>query len=149
MSRARRFRGWTASAWILAALGGATSGCVHTSTPPPPASAVPATKPDHELGEQTGTPVASTPQGLMHDGAENRIQERLRARGLLGAEQRTGRFDLATREALRKFQKREGLPATGLPSYETVEHMGLELDSIYRSRQHTADEPPPRTTSAR
>jgi peptidoglycan hydrolase-like protein with peptidoglycan-binding domain len=147
--RARSLRGWAASAWMLAVLGSATSGCVHTSTPPPPPGAVPATKPGHELGEETGTPVASTPQGLMHDGAENRIQERLRARGLLGAEHRTGRFDLATREALRKFQKREGLPATGLPSYETIEHMGLKLDSIYRAREHTADKAPTRTASPR
>jgi len=124
-------------------------GCSHTHAQPPPPTAVPATKPEHELGAETGTPVASTPQGLMHDGAERKIQERLRARGLLGEEQVTGRLDTPTQQALREFQKSKGLPATGLPSYETVEHLGLDLDAIYRAREHTADSPKERTASPR
>ena len=123
--------------------------CLHPHAQPPPPSAVPATKPEHELGAETGTPVASTPQGLMHDGAERKIQERLRAKGLLGKDQVSGRLDMPTQEALRDFQKSKGLPTTGLPSYETVEQLGLDLASIYRSREHSADAPAERTASPR
>ena len=125
-----------------------TGSCVHTQAQPAPPTAVSATKPEHELGAKTGTPVTSTPQGLMHDGAERKIQDRLRAKGLLRKDQLTGRLDPATQEALRRFQKSKGLPATGLPSYGTIEQLGLELDSVYRSREH-AEAPPARTASPR
>src|SRR5207237_7297621 len=91
----------------------------------------PATKPDHEHGAETGLTVASTPQGLMRDGAEAKLQERLRAKELLPAGHRTGQLDADTREALRRHQKRAGLPVTGLPSYETVRSLGLPLDTIF------------------
>jgi peptidoglycan hydrolase-like protein with peptidoglycan-binding domain len=124
-------------------------GCGHSHAPPPSPTAVPPTKPAQEVGAETGTPVSSTPEGLMHDGGEKKIQERLRAEGLLAAEQCTGKFNVQTRDALRKFQKREGLPATGLPSYETVEHLGLRLDSVFRSTRHAAGPPAVRTASPR
>ncbi len=131
----------------LAAVLACAGGCFHTHTAPPPANAVPATKPDQELAAETGTPVSSTPKGLMHDGAERKIQERLRAKELLTKEQITGVIDPATRDALRAFQKSEGLPTTGLPSYETVEHLDLKLDTIYRSRENAADRAATRTAS--
>lgn len=77
--------------------------------------------------------MASTPQGLMREGAEKKIQERLRDEKLLTADQCSGRLDPDTRAALRRYQKREGLPTTGLPSYETVERLGLDLDTIFHS----------------
>ncbi len=98
-----------------------------------------ATKPDHELGAETGIPVAATPQGLMRDGAETRIQERLKARGLLRADQSNGQLDADTRAALRTFQKSKGLPTTGLPSYETVDNLGLDLDAIFHSTPRPGD----------
>jgi hypothetical protein len=97
------------------------------------------TKPDHERGAETGIPVAATPQGLMRDGAEAHIQERLRARGFLQAGQSTGVLDADTRAALRTFQKSEGLPATSLPSYETIDHLGLSLDAIFHSTPRPRD----------
>jgi hypothetical protein len=98
-----------------------------------------ATKPDHEPGAETGIPVASTLQGLMREGAERRIQERLHARGLLHGGEYTGALDGETRAALRTFQKSQGLPVTGLPSYETVDHLGLELDAIFHSTPRPRD----------
>jgi peptidoglycan hydrolase-like protein with peptidoglycan-binding domain len=112
----------------------ACGGCVHAHHAPPPTS-VPATKPDHEHAAQTDIPVASTPQGLMKEGAEKKLQERLREKGLLEPAQCTGRLDPDTRAALRRFQKSQGLPATGLPSYETVDRLGLDLDTIFYSRR--------------
>ncbi len=96
-------------------------------------------KSDHEPGAETGIPVASTPQGLMREGAERRIQERLHARGLLDASESSGALDADTRAALRTFQKSQGLPATGLPSYETVDHLGLDLDVIFHSMPRPRD----------
>jgi len=110
-------------------LGLAGAGChAHHA---PPASAVPATKPDHERAAETGIPVASTPQGLMREGAEKKIQQRLHEKGLLATDERSGQLDPDTRAALRTFQKRENLPTTGLPSYETVDKLGLDLDEIF------------------
>ena len=116
----------------------AGGGCAHPRETTPPA-AVPPTKPDHEHAAETGLPMASTPQGLMRDGAEEQIQRRLHAKGFLGAEQRSGRLDPATRQALRRYQKSEGLPPTGLPSYETVRHLGLDLDAIFHTVAHPRD----------
>lgn len=121
-----------------ALLAGAASGCAHVHEPPPPPSAIPATEPDHEQAAETGLTIASTPQGLMRPGAEAKIQERLRGRGLLPSSHRTDQLDVETRAALRRFQQREELPATGLPSYETIRHLGLELDVIFRTVEPTA-----------
>ena len=136
---------WLRAAVTSAALA-ASGGCVHTHSAPPP-TAVSATKPDHALAVETDVPVASTPQGLMHDGGQKRIQERLHAKGLLAADDCTGEFNAHTRDALRAFQKAEGLPTTGLPSYETVEHLGLKLETVFRSTAHPSDQPPPRRAS--
>ncbi|HEY8924332.1 MAG TPA: peptidoglycan-binding domain-containing protein [Polyangia bacterium] len=119
------FAGWAALAAGLA------PACGHVHEAPPPPAAVPATKPDHEHGVETGLTVSSTPQGLMREGAEARIQERLRAKELLPAGHRTGQLDADTRDALRRYQERAGLPATGLPSYETIRSLGLPLDTIF------------------
>jgi peptidoglycan hydrolase-like protein with peptidoglycan-binding domain len=128
-----------ALASALLGAGAVANGCAHTHAPPAPPGAVPPAKPDHELGAETGIPVARTPQGLMRDGAEKRIQDRLRARGLLSADQCTGQLDDDTRGALRTFQKSQGLPTTGLPSYETVDHLGLDLDAIFHATPRPRD----------
>ena len=119
-------------------LGFATSaatsgGCAHVHGSPTPAVAVPPTKPDHEQATETGVTMASTPQGLMREGAERRLQLRLYDKGFLPAGHDNGQLDAGTREALRSYQKSEGLPTTGLPSYETVRHLGLDLDTIFRT----------------
>lgn len=127
------FAGW------IAVAGGLGPACGHVHEPPPPPAAVPATKPDHEHGAETGLTIASTPQGLMREGAEGRIQERLRAKDLLPASHRTGQLDADTREALRRHQQRAGLPATGLPSYETIRSLGLPLDAIFLAVEPRSD----------
>ena len=68
----------------------------------------------------------------------NRADERRRLaeKGFLDGQQADGQLDPPTRKALRKFQKHEGLPPTGLPSYETVRHLHLDLDSIFQTVIH-------------
>jgi peptidoglycan hydrolase-like protein with peptidoglycan-binding domain len=124
---------------VILAVGVVIGGCAHTRAQPPPPEAVPATKAPVEHGAETGIPVASTPAGLLRDGAEKRLQDRLRVKGFLRNEQSSGQLDDETRNALQRYQKSEGLPATGLPSYETVRHLGLQLDSIFVTTRHPKD----------
>lgn len=133
---------------LLLGLGAAAPGglvaCGHSrAVPAPPPSAVQPAGPDPVQGVETGIPVSSSPQGLMQQGAEKKIQLRLKAQGLLTAEQCTGQLDASTRAALRKFQKEEGIPPTGLPSYETIRRLRLDLGSIFHTVARPR-QPPPR-----
>jgi len=120
---------------------GAAGGCAHTHATPPPPAAVPPTKPERERAVETGLPISSTSHGILQDGAELRIQRRLAEKGFLDGPQTEGQLDPRAREALRKFQKHEGLPPTGLPSYETVRHLHLDLDSIFQTVSHPRERP--------
>jgi hypothetical protein len=142
MSSHRLFR--LARILVLGLATGIGGGCAHTHATPPAPAAIPPTKPDHEQAVETGIPISSTPHGILQEGAETKIQRRLQDKGFLHGEQTEGQLDPQTRQALRKFQKREGLPPTGLPSYETVRHLGLDLDSIF----HTVAHPRARTDSS-
>lgn len=94
----------------------------------------------------SGIPVAVSPSGLMRPGAERLLQVALAARGFLTERQITGTFSEATREALRRLQIATGLPATGLPSYATVEALGLEPGRIFHTGPRTS---PPRAEAWR
>ena len=120
---------------------GLGNGCAHTHKTPPPPASVPPTKPEREQAAETGLPISSTAHGILQDGAELKLQRALEKRGLLDGGQADGQLDLPTREALRKFQKQEGLPPTGLPSYETVRHLHLDLDSIFQTASHPRERP--------
>jgi len=120
---------------------GLGSGCAHPHATPPPPAAVAPTKPERERAVETGLPISSTSHGILQEGAELKIQRRLTEKGLLNGEQTDGQLDPNTREALRKFQKHEGLPPTGLPSYETVRHLLLDLDSIFQTVSHPRERP--------
>jgi hypothetical protein len=120
---------------------GLGGGCAHTHATPPPPAAIPPTKPEREQAVETGLPISSTSHGILQDGAELRIQQRLQEKGFLGGDQTKGQLDPQTRQALRKFQKHEGLPPTGLPSYETVRHLQLDLDSIFQTVSHPRERP--------
>ncbi len=121
---------------------GLSCGCLHTHATPPPPSAVPPTKPEREQAAETGLPISSTPHGILQDGAESKIQRRLREKGFLHGQATEGQLDPETRQALRDFQRREGLPPTGLPSYETIRHLGLDLDSIFQTVHHPRERRP-------
>jgi hypothetical protein len=140
----RRRRGLTFGLTRIITLGvglGLGNGCAHTHEPPPPPGSVPPTKPEREQAAQTGLPISSTSHGILRDGAELNIQRALQEKGLLDGRQAEGQLDPPTREALRKFQKQEGLPPTGLPSYQTVRHLHLDLDSIFQTTSHPRERP--------
>ena len=126
----------------IIALGlGLVNGCAHTHKTPPPPGSVPPTKPEREQAAETGLPISSTAHGILQDGAELKLQRAQQKQGLLDGSQAEGQLDPPTREALRKFQKQEGLPPTGLPSYETVHHLHLDLDSIFQTASHPRERP--------
>jgi peptidoglycan hydrolase-like protein with peptidoglycan-binding domain len=110
--------------------------CVHNRqvTRPPP-SALAAVEVD-----SSGVPFAPAPEGLLRPGAIEAIQGRLASKGFISGTQRTGRLDAATREALRQFQARTDLPATGLPSYRTIEALDLAANKIFFSARVPPDE---------
>lgn len=125
--------------WLfLAAL--VASACAHAEhVAPPPASALPAVEVD-----ESGVPFAPAPDGLLRPRAVGALQDRLVAEGLLDQGRRSGTLDPPTREALRAFQAKRGLPATGLPSYRTVEALNLDPKVIFFDARHPPPaEPPP------
>jgi hypothetical protein len=112
------------AARLAAAL--ALAGCVHAHKLEAPAQ--PRVERQHGA---TGIPVAMSPDALMRPGAAERLQRALRAQGLLDPKARLSGLDDATRAALRSFQMKRGLPATGLPSYSTVRALGLRVDEVF------------------
>jgi hypothetical protein len=86
-------------------------------------------------------PIASTPEGLLKPGAEKKIQEKLADQGLLHEERPSGALDAPTREALRRFQRTSGLPATGFPDDATVRKLGLDPQGLFESGDQPAAAP--------
>ena len=104
------------------------------ATPEPgrKASAESARKADGEPARD-GPPLATGPEGLMTEGAVEKIQERLRDRDLLKGDAPSGNWDERTRTALRDFQRDNGLPATGMPDDVTVGKLGLKPADVFRA----------------
>lgn len=66
-------------------------------------------------------PVASSPQGLLKPGADEKVREKL------GVSKGAG-----MRKALMKFQREHDLPATGMLDHETVERLGFDPKDIFQ-----------------
>jgi hypothetical protein len=71
-------------------------------------------------------PVATSPAGLLAPGADDKIRDRLAERGFASEGK-------STKEAMRRFQQANDLPATGVPDHETVKKLGLDPDVIFRA----------------
>ncbi len=128
--RARAGSGGHLPTGVLLATVVMTLGCVHSrKVAPPPASALAGVE-----GGGSGVPFAPAPEGLLRPEAVEAIQGRLHRDGFMLSAERTGRLDAPTREALRRFQAKNDLPATGLPSYRTVENLDLQTDGIFLAR---------------
>ena len=82
---------------------------------------------------KTGIPLATSAAQLLKPGAAKLIQERLARDGALPRSAVTGELEGATREALARYQKAHGLPATGDPDRATVEKLGLRTDDVFVS----------------
>ena len=71
-------------------------------------------------------PVSTSPAGLLAPGADDKIRDKLAAAGFAAQGK-------STKEALRRFQRANDLPATGIPDHETVKKLGLDPDQIFRA----------------
>lgn len=74
--------------------------------------------------------VPATPEGLLGGEAVREVQRALVDRGLLGGH-REGDLDEATSAAVRKFQRQQGLAATGMPDRETLRALGVSAEEAY------------------
>lgn len=110
-------------------------GCGHAKT-----TAKPPEKARHEEKEKAAperekheapanphkTPVVESPEALLEPGAEDQIRAKLKADGLL--EDEHGSLE----PAIRKFQKANDLPATGVIDHETARKLGLDPARVFR-----------------
>ena len=71
-------------------------------------------------------PVSTSPAGLLLPGADDKIRDKLASAGFTA----DGK---STKDALRRFQRANDLPATGIPDHETVKKLGLDPDQIFRA----------------
>ena len=88
-------------------------------------------------------PVRTTPGGMLDGQSMRKIQRALAAKGERVRE--TGKLDGTTKAALRRFQRGQDQPATGLPDYDTIRRLGLDVKEIYlggtqRRQQETLPE---------
>lgn len=78
-------------------------------------------------------PVATGSSALFQPGGIALVQGRLSDRGYLARPNPAGRLDSSTRAALVRFQQEQQLPCTGVPTYMTVERLGLEVERVFRT----------------
>jgi hypothetical protein len=88
------------------------------------------TNPNLHPGHPEEIPVATRPEALLAPGADNDIRDKLAERGFL--KEGAGTSQSATREGLRRFQRAEDLPATGVADQETVKRLGLDPEKVFR-----------------
>lgn len=115
---------WHAAIMLVAALAG---GC--SSVPTGDRNVTP----PEILIDASGIPVAISPGAMLRAGAAREIDVRLAEQGLLEAGQVNDQLDDATQQGLQRAQRRAGLPATGMPSYATVEALGLSPEDVFQT----------------
>ncbi len=88
-------------------------------------------QPEAPPGEEqkTARPVRTTPHAMLDAQAMRRVQEALARHG--ERVEATGELDAQTERALRAFQRREDMPPTGLPDYDTLDKLGLDAKQIF------------------
>src|SRR4051794_11237309 len=82
-------------------------------------------------GEQvrSARPVRTTPGSMLDKNAMSKLQEALNRHGQ--HVKVSGTLDDETQAALKRFQKSQDQPATGLPDYDTLHRLGLDPKAIY------------------
>jgi peptidoglycan hydrolase-like protein with peptidoglycan-binding domain len=87
-------------------------GCPHARTVEPP----------QEIEEE--------PTSIFRPEAIRKLQDVLVREGY--EIERTGELDDRTQQALRSYQRKNGMVETGLPDQQTLRRLGLDLDDIYQ-----------------
>src|SRR5438270_4911683 len=86
-------------------------------------------QPPDTVQVSSARPVRTTPGGMLDPKSVRQVQSKLSGKGFKVAE--NGQLDEATEAALRKFQAREQIAATGLPDFDTLRRLGLDPKEIY------------------
>jgi peptidoglycan hydrolase-like protein with peptidoglycan-binding domain len=82
--------------------------------------------------DRDGAPeLATSPAGLLQPKAIDGIQDALVSRGLLSGAEKSGTLDEKTKQAIRELQRRNGLPATGLPDDATIRRLDLDPARVF------------------
>jgi peptidoglycan hydrolase-like protein with peptidoglycan-binding domain len=74
--------------------------------------------------------VPAAPEGLLAPGAVGELQAALADRGYLKTHSK-GELDEPTSAAVERFQRDEGLAATGMPDRETLRRLGISAEKAY------------------
>ncbi len=82
-------------------------------------------------------PVRTTPGGMLDPKAMHQLQGALNRHGV--STPASGQLDEETQAALRKFQRREKMAATGMPDFDTLRKLGLDPKAIYLGGTRRAD----------
>jgi peptidoglycan hydrolase-like protein with peptidoglycan-binding domain len=121
-------------------------GCAHAKkTEKQPANTTNGTeRPSEDIGvripEAPGRPpLAATPEAMFVEGGVAKIQHALEQNGLL-KDHETGKLDEETTAAVRKFQERSGIAATGVPDHETIVKLGLDPNQLFRHAESQTPE---------
>lgn len=107
-----------------------------------PLAAVRARMPPLVEGEGTKV-LPSRPETLFQDGTVERMQDALKARGLLNEKFKPGTVEDATRRALIEHQKQQGISQTGMPDGKTLELLGIGDLSVRKKLERKLDDKPP------
>ena len=101
--------------------------------PPPEAASQPPKAKAPVKAAPGRPPVPDTPEKLLDEGGARRIREALAGKGYLDHGKASGDLDGSTSDALRRFQRDEGIASTGFPDRETLRRLGLDPQEIYRT----------------
>ncbi len=84
--------------------------------------------------EADAVPVASSASQMLEEGALKDLQRKLQKEGMLaeGDKHVTGKWDAASEQALRRFQRDNDLPATGMPDRASAGALGLDPDELFK-----------------
>lgn len=109
----------------------AAASCTHAKTTEGPKAdgADPAKSQKTQARSETIRTSKTTKEMFKPDGIR-KVQQALQSHGFADLKD-TGQLDAKTQEALRGFQEKEGIAATGLPDYEALQRLGLEPDEIF------------------
>jgi peptidoglycan hydrolase-like protein with peptidoglycan-binding domain len=112
--------------------------CSHAETVAAPTASNPPDAPTRLPGARVVTPktepghpdLAASPAQLMAPGASDSIAAALRTKGFLGEDSGTSKN---LENALRAFQKSQGLAETGFPDHETLRKLGIDPKTVDRT----------------
>src|SRR5262249_46938973 len=83
-------------------------------------------------GRKPGAPpVATSPDALLSQSSVVKVQQALEDKGF--SVEKTGVMDNTTKTALRSFQQREGIAATGVPDQMTLRKLDLDPQEILQT----------------